>query len=399
MKKILAIIIAVTILFSIALPVSAGAAAKVAGVKQSDASSTSISVSWSRYTNATKYKVEYADTANGPYKEDTSYNTDGSESIYSLFPGSTYYIRITPYVSGGWLNAAASDPIAVNTAPDSVTDIKQTKCTASSLTLGWSASSGATGYKIYTYTNSTETLVGSSKTTSFTLGKLSDKKEFSFDYIHVKAVRNTAGYDAESNYRYISKYDLTLTPQKGKAPKISSFYSYSNKIYFETPSLKFQDGYQFKVYKANSKKALKTLNDTTAFSSFKKGEAYKVQTRSYAKLNNGKKYGKWSKFTYFTAGLNDLRVTSKTQSSVKLAWKKVKGAKAKYDIYVSKKYNSGLKKFKKNFKGSSIRVTKCGKKRLSRNSYYYFYVKAKIKVGKKFKTSPIYSYIGQYTSY
>ncbi len=398
MKKVISIVVALTILLSIALPVSAGALDKISGLKQTGASSNSVEVSWNRYTGADKYKVEYSDSANGTYKDETNYNTDGTEAIYSLFHGTTYYVRVTPFVSGAWLNAAATT-LQVDTAPDSVENLKQKSCTESSATFTWTASSGATAYNIYKYTDSTETYVGQSKTTSYTLKGLSNKKDIPFSYIHVRPVRKTASYAAEGYYTSLYSYNIKLKPAKPKAPKLNNYYSSSGNIYLEGPEAKFKNGYQFKIYNASGKKTVETLNNTCFSSDLKKGRAYKVRARVYTILNNTKIYGKWSKYTYFTTGVDDLRVTSKTKTSVRIAWKKIKGAKVKYNIYVSKSYKSGLKKFKKNLGKNACKVTKYGKKRLKKSTYYYFYVFAKIKVGKKYKTSPVFSYVTSYTSF
>lgn len=398
MKKFLSIVLALTILVSIAIPVTAGAVAKVTGLKQTGSSTTSVDISWDRFSGATKYKVEYSDTKNGTYKEDTSYNTDGSEGIYSLFRGSTYYVKVTPYVNG-WVNASASEPFEVVTSPDGLSDLKQTKAAKSSMTLSWTAVSGATSYNIYKdYGNNNVKKVGTSKTTSYTVTGLSNKKALDFNYIRVAPVRNSATYGAEGYDKSIYNYYLRLTPKKGETPKFSYYWSYSDSVSFTTPSLKFQDGYQFQIFKANKKKALKTLNKTTSVE-LKKGQFYKVRTRSYALVNSKKNYGAWSSYKYFTLSLKNIRTTSKTQRSVKLAWSKPKGGKVKYDIYVSKEYNKGLKKTVKNLKRNSVKVTKIGKKSLKKNTYYYFYIVPKVKSGKKYKASPIMTYLSTYTKY
>ncbi len=401
MKKVISIVIALTIMMSIAIPVSVSAVTKVAGVKQIGHSTTSVEISWNRYNGADKYKIEYSDTATGSYTEDTSYNTDGTESIYNLFAGVTYYVRVTPHVGNSWLTAAASEPFAVVTAPNSVSDLKQTNATASSITLSWSKSDGATSYNIYKhYSSDNIQKIGSTKSNSYTVKGLSNKKSLDFSYIYVYPVRSSGTYDAQGSYTSTSwYYNLRLAPPKGAAPKIGAYYySSSNNVYFSRPDVKFQDGYQFKIYKTNSKKAVKTLTNETSCT-LSKNQFYKVKTRSYAQIGGKKVWGKWSKFSYFVPGLKTIGVTSKSQHSVRIHWSKAKGGKIKYDIYVTKSYSKDLRKFKKNYKKTSIKVTKCGKRRLERNTYYYFYVKPKIKVGKKFKASQVYNYVTTYTAY
>lgn len=399
MKRILSIVMALTILLSISVPMSVSAVEQVSGVRQIEASNSSFGVSWNEFYGATRYKVEWSNTPNGTYTVDTEWATNYSETVYNRYAGTTYYVKITPYVDGRFLTSATSSPVAVATAPNSVTNIKQTKATTNSLTISWTGSLGATSYKIYKYKNSVETYVGSTTKTSYTLSKLSNKKDFDFSYIHVKPARTENGYDAIGYNSYISDYNLALTPQKGKTPSLSSCLDGMGVVYFTRPDLKFQDGYDIYVYKTNKKSpAAKSTNDTR-IADLKKGQFYKAKTRSYSEFGTSKSYGAWSDYKYFTLGVKNLAVKSKTKNSLKVSWSKVQGGKVSYDIYVSTSYNSRGKKFKMNYNKTSINVTKIGKKRLSRNTYYYVNVQPKIKVGKKTYKSPFYSYIGTSTSY
>ncbi|MCH5304295.1 MAG: hypothetical protein J1E41_05475 [Ruminococcus sp.] len=399
MKRILSIVVALTILLSIAVPMSVGAVEQVSGVKQIDSTNSSFKIGWNEYYGATRYKVEWSNSPNGTYIVDTEWATTYSETVYNRYAGTTYYVKVTPYVDGQFVTSAASSPVAVATGPNSVTNIKQTKATTNSLTISWTGSLGATAYKIYKYKNGVETYVGSSKTTSFTINKLSNKKSFDFSSIYVKPARTVNGYDALGSYSYISDYNLALTPQKGKTPSISSWYHNIGVVYFTRPDLKFQDGYNINVYKANKNSTVAKSTNGTRVDGLKQGQFYKVKTRSYSEFGTTKSYGAWSGYKYFTLGVKNIKITSKTKNSLKVSWAKVKGGKVSYDIFVSKGYNGAKKKLKKGYKKNSIKVTKCGKKKLSRNTNYYVYVQPKIKVGKKTYTSPIYSYIGTYTSY
>ena len=399
MKRILSIVITLTILLSIAVPMSVSAVEQVSGVKQIDSTNSSFKIGWNEYYGATRYKVEWSNSPNGTYTVDTEWATTYSETVYNRYAGTTYYVKVTPYVDGQFLTSATSSPVAVATGPNSVTNIKQTKATTNSLTISWTGSLGATTYKIYKYKNGVETYVGSTTKTSYTLSKLSNKKDFNFSSIYVKPARTVNGYDAIGSYSYISDYNLALTPQKGKTPSLNSWYDSLGVVYFTRPDLKYQDGYNFYVYKADKKSTVAKSTNDTRVANLKKGQFYKAKTRSYSEFGTSKSYGRWSDYKYFTLGVKDLSIISKTKNSLKFSWSKVKGGKVSYDIYVSTSYNSKGKKFKSNYKKTSINVTKYGKKRLSRNTYYYVNIVPKIKIGKKTYISPIYSYFGTSTSY
>lgn len=398
MKKVISIIVALAILFSIAVPVSVVAATKVSGVRQTQAGTSYFTVEWDQYSTVTRYKVEYSTNMYSGYTTDNDY-AGSSETVYTNFAGKTYYVKVTPYVNGSWLTSAASNPIEVVTTPKRVENLKQSGISTNSIKLTWSASSGAQSYNIYKYYSSTNVKkIGSTTTNSYTIKGLSNKKNLDFYYIYVRPVRKSASYTAEGDYEYVYYYYLKLTPQKGKKPSTSYYWYYGGEVYFKRPDLKYQDGYQIKIYKANKKKAVKTLTNKNSCK-LKKGQAYKVKTRSYTLFNSKKVYGKWSGYNYFVAGLKTYKITSKTKHSVKLKWSKPKGGKFKYDIYVSRNYNKGKKKTLKNIKKNSVTVRKIGKKSLKKGTYYYFYLVPKIKVGKKYKTSDIIAYVWGSTKY
>lgn len=286
-------------------------------------------------------------------------------------------------------------PVSVG-AVGYVSNLKQIKATKNSITIQWSPASDATSYNIYKIHNySGEEKIGSTTSTSYTVTGLSNTSDLEFTSLRVVPVSSSGeeGYSSSDIYRS----SLRLVPAKGSA-KISYFWSTSSSVTFAYPELKYQDGYQFKVYKANKNKAVKTITNSRDVK-LKKGQFYKVKTRSYVLVNSKKLYGAWSSFKYFTVGLKSLKSTSRTTHSVKIKWAKVKGGKVKYDIYVSKNYNKGKKKTLKNVKGTSARVSKIGKKSLKKGAYYYFYVVPKIKVGKKYKSSPIMGYLWTRTNY
>ncbi len=396
MKKLISLVLALTILASAAI-FSAGAATRVDGLKQIGASSTSFEVSWKEYFGATRYRVEYSNSPYGTYMNDTDYaSTSLKETVYSVSPGNTYYVKVTPYVNGEYVTTATSEPFVVATAPNEVTNLKQTNATTNSFTVKWTASIGATKYAVYKYLNNTEKLIGTTSKTSYKVKGISNKKDVGFA-VHVKAVKNVNGYNAESNYAYLSGYSINLIPAKPKAPKLSSTFSSIGVVYIDHQSVKFQDGYKIQINKANSKKVLKS--DTSyRFSDLKLGQFYKTRSRAYTKIGSSSKerYGAWSKYTYFALGCSKIKASG-NYKSIKASWAKMKGGKVKYDIKVSKSYKKGIKLFKKNVKGTSVTVNKYGKKKLSGRTSYYIYIQPKIKVGKKWVNSPIMSYVSTYT--
>ena len=114
---------------------------------------------------------------------------------------------------------------------------------------------------------------------------------------------------------------------------------------------------------------------------------YKVRARGYVVLSSGKKaYGKWSKANVFCMDQtrHNCKITdasSSTTKKVKLAWKKVKGAK-NYTVYMSKSRYSGYKAVATT-KGTSVTLSSFNGSGFAYDQNYYYYIVANAKVGKK----------------
>lgn len=399
MKRIISIVIAIAVMLSIAVPVAVNAASQVSNVRQTGADRTSVSVAWDTILGASRYKVEVSESQNSGYIVDSDYSSQ-SETIYNLGAGKTYYVKVTAYINGSYNTSTTSTPIKVCTAPDKVQNFRQTNATTSSVTLAWTKVSGATSYAIYGRENNQDYPIGTTTGTTFTIKGLSNKNNFPYD-IYVRAIRKEGSFEAGGDmyyYNYAGIYgnNINLVPKKAAAPKLSTVYDSIGVVYFDTPSVPYQKGYETKIYKSN-KKSVYTSGLGYRFEGLKKGQFYKARKRYYTTVGdkNSNKYGAWSSYTYFTLGCKAVTATS-GKNSLNVSWNKVKGGSVKYDIYVSKNKDTGRKKFKSNVKGTSIKVTKYGKKKLSRRTYYYVFVQPKIKVGKKTYKSPMVSYI--YTS-
>ena len=399
MKRIISMVIAIAVLISIAVPVAASAASQVSNVKQTSASQKYVGVAWDTVLGASKYMLQISENEYDGYIVDSE-SSLSSRTIYNLSPGKTYYVKATAYINGAYDMSTTSTPIKVCTAPDKVQNFRQTNATTSSVTLTWSKTAGATSYAIYGRSNSQDYPLGTTTGTTFTIKGLSNKNSFPYD-IYIRPIRKEGDFEAGgdlSYYNYASIYggNIKLVPKKSATPKLTNVYDSIGVVYFDDPSVPFEKGTQTSIYKAD-KKSVYTSGAGYRFEGLKKGQFYKARRRYYTTVGdkNSTKYGAWSDYTYFALGCNAVNATSKN-NSIKVSWSKVKGGNVKYDIYVSKNKDTGRKKFKANVKGTSIKVTKYGKKKLSRRTSYYVFVYPKIKVGKKTYTSPWVSYV--YTS-
>lgn len=167
------------------------------GLKVSQKSYNSLSVSWNKPANATGYEV-YRATQNGSYKRiktlsATSF-TDGS-----LATGTTYYYKVRAYnttngqtVYSG-LSAAATGKAKLGTPTLKV------KAGKKKATVSWSKVSGRTKYQVYRATKKSGKYksVKTTSSTKYTNKKLKSKKKY---YFKVRAYRTVNGKKVYGGY-------------------------------------------------------------------------------------------------------------------------------------------------------------------------------------------------------
>jgi len=117
-------------------------------------SSGNVVVSWAQVTGATGYYVYRGATASGAYSRVTDV-TSASYTDAEVSPGTSYYYKVSAYTSGGESSQSSyisvTAPLVVPAAPANVTATKWTK---TSISVGWSAVSGATRYFVCRSTTS-----------------------------------------------------------------------------------------------------------------------------------------------------------------------------------------------------------------------------------------------------
>lgn len=385
MKKLSAILISLAILISIAVPVSANAAVpKVEGLKQNDAYYDNLSFVWDKvFGEEVKYEVQMGTSENSlsTIKSDTEY-TDCR--VDELTNGKSYYVRVRANIKGE--HGEWSDIIEVVTAPYQVENLVETDCTASTATLKWDASFGATTYTVMERIDDSDKVLAKTSSTSCTIKGLNNKVEFN-NAIYVRPSRENSAktYSAsvKPNYSWdysgLDRDSLRLTPKTPAVPKINALYQALGMCDFSYGTVPYATEYQYEVYGGNNKKIASGSN-----SSFdvKGGQFYGLRTRALAKLSatNSAKYSGWSKFKYIGYGLDASAKKINKKKAIKAQWKKFKGA-SDYVVYISKNSKGGYKKVTTT-KKTVIKIKKIGKKKLKKNKAYYVKVVARKKVGK-----------------
>lgn len=384
--SLLFLVTAITFLPSVAKAASLSAPT---GLRQTDASKTSVSLSWEAQVNAEKYYWSWSkDKVNWSTPGSSDYSYNPKDTIYSLSSGSTYYVRVQCWAEGdSWssdddLYSSWSDPIEVVTSPDAntMTDITKTDATPSSIALQWTPCLGATSYNVYDYDS--EVLLGSTAATNFTVGNRSANSKFSVKIVPVRT--SATGFAASSTYAY--KFNFYTKPNTPVTPStvnfgLDSVYYSLNKVYFAaTDKSGTAEGYELCAYTVKGNKLAFTTNNSYNALIVKRNVPYKYRVRYFVTYDGQKIYGGWSPYRYFCFP----QVSGKKYSNkIRMSWKKFSGVTG-YTVYISTRNNGGFKKVKSlSAKSKGITIRKCGKSKIKRYKSYYVKVVANFKDGKK----------------
>jgi lactocepin len=175
-------------------------------ISAKSASYNSIKISWKKTSRATKYQIYRATSKNGTYKkigETSSVNYINK----NVDTGKTYYYKVKAYYKKGStvVYSSFSDVKSAKAVLGAPAKPKAKKASATSIKLGWSKVTGASGYEIVrcetktgTYTLAA-TVKGGTKT-SYTNVKLTKGKTY---YYKIRAYRTVGGKKVYSGYSSI----------------------------------------------------------------------------------------------------------------------------------------------------------------------------------------------------
>ena len=263
----------------------------------------------------------------------------------------------------------------------SIDNLKQAGATKNSITVSWTAASGAAKYRVEFKAESAPSaevhrVAGTVTGTSHTISGLKSGSMYDVRVTPIAANGEEGWYD--------SLYDTVTLPDKVSGLKEDVWYSGIKKFYVQWNRLDGVSGYQIEIYNGKGKR-IKSATLTQYASSYDQSkvsnsQVYKVKLRAFTNLNGRKYYSKWSEIHCMAQpDIKSLKVAS---GKLNLKWNKIAGVTG-YDIYVSTKKNSGYKKVKSVGKNTtSTSVAKFNKKSFNSKKTYYVSVVAKKKVGK-----------------
>ena len=368
------ILILISLLLIILFPnISNAAKVSVGKVKNAWASYTTVSkikVKWKKVKKVTGYKV-YIYNSNKNQYETYATTTDTSIKIKNLKSAKKYKIKVKAYKkkNGKKYYGESSPTVRASTLPEQVVNVKVTGQSENSISLTWSKTARATGYKVYVYnssgncefklkTQSTSTKVtglNSAKTYRFKVRAY--KKAYDNSYYGDKS-KKIEGNTTPSQINGLKAYDYTLNSISLSWNKISDEVTY--KLYMYNKSKK-----QYETIATTKNNYFKVTGLTAA-------SEYDFKVRAYIKINGNKYYGPYS--NVLTSGtcpnkVAGLKVINTTTNSIEIKWDKVKEADG-YAVYV---YSDRYQSFRlyKMTSETSLKI-----KDLSAAKFYKIYVKS-----------------------
>ncbi len=366
--------------------------AKISGLKQSGATTSSVSIEWDAIASGSGclYQVWWGysqDALTG--KVSTSGRTYAT--LTGLNAGKTIYVQVVAY-DYSETEVDRSDVVSVGTLPKvgDVTGLAQTNATADSVSMSWAAVSGATGYDVYRYNAYNDvTKLGSTTATSYTVNGLTASQQIR--YFVIAYTVTPVGLRGESIF--YTAVSMKTAPSKVPAVKMTNLWDASKTARYEWTGVNNADGYEVQLLDKKGKSLLKVERSGYYYdhTPIYKNKFVQCRVRAYVVVGNKKVYGAYSPSEWNASAK---KVTAKRVSKkkkIKVTWSKISGI-SKYKLSISTQKDGGYKNVKSlGSKKTSYTITKCGKKKIKKGKTYYIRIKYVTKVDGESITSRIYA--------
>ena len=312
-------------------------------VKASSITENSVTITWSKSSGASGYRIYKYDYTAKKYVV-MGEVTSLTYTFKNLDPGEKCTFAVKPFVKYNGKNRYSSkyNKVTCTVIPAAPKSVKASSITENSVTITWSKSSGASGYRIYKYDYTAKKYVVMGEVTSltYTFKNLDSGEKCTF------AVKPFVKYNGKN--RYSSKYNkvtCTVIPAAPKSVKASSITENSVTITWSKSS--GASGYRIYKYDYTAKKYVvmgEVTSLTYTFKNLDPGEKCTFAVKPFVKYNGKNRYSsKYNKVTctVIPAAPKSVKASSITENSVTITWSKSSGASGyriyKYD-YTAKKY-------------------------------------------------------------
>ena len=207
--------------------------------------------------------------------------------------------------------ASTSSTVSIKSRPI----MKASSVKTSSVKLSWSKTKSATSYKIYRSTNKKAwTLIKTTKSTSYTVSKLTAGKKY---YFRIRAYKSKT----KSPYSKI----VTVTPKPTKVTGVTAKSKTCKQIRLSWNKVSGATGYSVYMYSSSSKKWKRiTTTQSTSYTAkgLSVGTSYKFRVKAYKKQGSKYVFGSYS-VTYTTPTYGASYLIGKTLGEVKAMYGQV----------------------------------------------------------------------------
>ena len=245
----------------------------------------SITLSWSRNTTATGYKLEQYKGGKWVQVAQINGNSTTSYRVTGLTAATAYNFRIRAYKTSGNVTAHSGyTNLSTLTSPTNVSDVTCTARSYNSITLSWSRNTTATGYKLEQYKGGKwvqVAVINSNSTTSYKITGLTAATAYSF---RIRAYKTSGNVTAHSGYTNLS----TLTSPTNVSDVTCTARSY-NSITLSWNRNTTATGYKLEQYKGGKWVQVAAVsgnkNVRCTVSKLSRNTAYRFRIRAYRVIN------------------------------------------------------------------------------------------------------------------
>jgi len=288
------------------------APSKITGVTQNGGDYDRVEIEW-MYADNNHAEYQVAISEDGVkwkrYKTRNNYIT-----ITRRDAGKAYRIKVRGYTceydteKGSWVYSYGpySKTITAVTAPGKkVANFRQTNQTTTSAKIRWDAVKGATGYQITYGQKSTWKKKPETKTTVYTKKTaltISGLHKDTGYFVEITPYKDGT-YRAKSDKMMI-KTEINPLPTKTEGIQCNRILDHIGVVYLSCAKKPNADGYQIQIYdgkkQVTSVISRKNKNIRIMNSKLNNLRFFKVKIRAYVSVNEKRKYGSWSQWSYFS---------------------------------------------------------------------------------------------------
>lgn len=306
---------------------------QVKNLKARSQTDNSITLSWSKVSRATGYRVYIYNSSKKKYEYYGAAKTN-SITIKKRSSAQTYQIKVRAYRTLNKTNyyGSYSSILTTVTKPKQTTGLKMSNNTVSTITLTWNKVSGASGYRVYMYNTTSKAYeyYGQITDNSVTISKdLATNKELKYATGYNFKVR---AYITLNETKYYGSFSdiLSAATVPSQVTGLLSTDQTTNSITIKWDKVDKATGYVVYIYSDSSqcfKQYNKTTETTMTITNLYTARFYKIYVKAYATINNKDYYG---------SGSNIISQRTKSTDSIKagidvsqhqkdIDWNQVKG--------------------------------------------------------------------------